>query len=117
MPIKEIGPAKIPNLGLGTFQTDAGKTAEIVEAAVHVLGGAGLGPLEHHVLEEVADAHHFGLLVSGPGSEEESGRRGQGVGDDFGLDGESVGQDGLTELDGVGGGHPRRVAAPDSEVR
>ncbi|SFG23899.1 Aldo/keto reductase [Palleronia marisminoris] len=34
MPIKEIGPARIPNLGLGTFQTDAGKTAEIVEAAL-----------------------------------------------------------------------------------
>lgn len=34
MPIKHIGPAKIPNLGLGTFQTDAGKTAEIVEAAL-----------------------------------------------------------------------------------
>ena len=29
MPIKEIGPAKIPNLGLGTFQTDADKTADL----------------------------------------------------------------------------------------
>ncbi|WP_375261563.1 aldo/keto reductase [Palleronia sp.] len=34
MPIKHIGPARIPNLGLGTFQTDAGKTAEIVEQAL-----------------------------------------------------------------------------------
>ena len=34
MPITEIGPARIPNLGLGTFQTDAGKTAEIVERAL-----------------------------------------------------------------------------------
>ncbi len=34
MSVKEIGPARIPSLGLGTFEIDAEKTADIVEAAL-----------------------------------------------------------------------------------
>lgn len=34
MPIQNIGPASIPNLGLGTFQTSPGETREIVAAAL-----------------------------------------------------------------------------------
>ncbi|CAM4074802.1 aldo/keto reductase [Palleronia rufa] len=34
MPVTTIGPAAIPSLGLGTFQMDSGKTAELVRAAL-----------------------------------------------------------------------------------
>ncbi len=34
MPVTPIGPAKIPSLGLGTFQMDGGKTADLVRAAL-----------------------------------------------------------------------------------
>ncbi len=34
MPVQKIGPARIPSLGLGTFQIEAEKTADLVKAAL-----------------------------------------------------------------------------------
>ncbi len=72
--------------------------ADLVELAVDVVGRTPLGALEHHVLEEVADAHDGARLVAGAGLDEESARRSVRRRVGLGDDGQAVVEGGLLEF-------------------
>ena len=77
-----------------------GASAEFVELAVDVVAGAAVGTFEHHVFEEVGDAHDGGCFVTGAGADEEADGGGVGLWVGLGDDGEAVGERALLEGDG-----------------
>ena len=85
--------------------------AHLVELAVHVVGRAGGGALEHHVFEEMAHAGHGVALVAGAGADEEPQRRGIRRGVPLGDNLQPVGQ-GVSENSIVA--RPIPSPAPDT---
>jgi len=61
--------------------------ADRIDLAGDGLGGAGLGTLEHHVLDEVGDAIPFRIFVARTGLQPDANRDGTNVGHLLGDDG------------------------------
>jgi len=64
--------------------------AEFIEFAVDIDRGTPLGPFEHHVFEEVANAGDIGSFITGAGFYEVSEREAKGFRIDFGDDFQAV---------------------------
>ena len=80
--------------------------ADGVDLAGELLGGAGGGALEDHVLDEVGDAVEGGGLVAGAGVDPDAHGDGADVGHGLGEDEQAVGQAGAAD---VAGGWSRAV--------
>lgn len=76
--------------GLFFAGVSVGLGAEFIEFAVYIDGGASMGPFEHHVFEEVANAGDIGSFITGAGFYEVSEREAEGFRIDFGDDFQAV---------------------------
>ena len=74
--------------------------ADGVDFAGELLGGAGGGALEDHVLDEVGDAVEVGGLVAGAGVDPDAHGDGAEVGHALGEDEEAVGERGEADVAG-----------------
>ena len=74
--------------------------ADVVEILVHLLRGPRVGSLEHHVFEEMADAHDGRIFIARAGLDEETDRSGVRARIDLRHNIQSVGKRRLFELYG-----------------
>jgi len=108
--VERGGDVFVEDLDVETDGLFAGEGVEIatdgVDFAGEVLGGAGGGALEDHVLDEVRDAVGGGGLVAGAAVDPDTHGDGAEVGHALGEDQEAVGERGLADVAGVrrGGG-------------
>ena len=87
-------------------------TADGVDLAGDVLGGAAGGSFEDHVLDEVGEAVFFDWLVTGAGVDPGTHGYGAHMRHGLGEDEEAIGEDGAADVAGLvnaGGGLSRRV--------
>src|SRR5580658_10286898 len=75
--------------------------ADRIDLTGDVFSGAGLGPLEHHVLYEVRDAIEFGILIAGTGLKPDADRDRADMRHLLGNDGKAIRQDLTTNAAGL----------------
>ena len=54
-----------------------------VEITIDIVGGSAFGPLKHHVLKEVTDAHQLPWFITSASFHKETDRRGMRLGAGF----------------------------------